>query len=165
MLKSSHFICLTYGISPNFDNYEASLNQIDYKYLNASIGFLQTGWSRRMNISPNFSASLLIANRSDIMTMGYGKLSGSLSKNLQNPTPGQRSTGFIFSVIAGLNLEKAFCLNKFPSIDAPFRFLVGLSIQSGLPVGRYYWYSNYSSLSGERYLNRVCGAMSFSFYL
>jgi len=165
LLKSPNYVFVTYGISPNFDYYEASLNQVDNKYLNVSIGFLQMGWSRDIPIGKKISVLPLIGYRSDIITMGYGQLSGSLGKNLQNPQPGQRSTGFIFSIVSGVSLERMFYLSKFPSPNAPLRFLLGLSIQSGIPVSRHYWYSNYSSLSGERFHNRLCGGLSLSFHL
>ena len=165
ILKSTHYAFFTYAITPNFDHYEASLNQVDYKYLNASLGFVQAGYGKLFYLNERFRLLPFIAYRSDIFTMGYGQLSGSLGKNLQNPRPGQRSTGFVFSGVAGINLEQYFILKKIPSAENPFRFLLSLSLQSGVPLGRYYWYSNYSSLAGERYRNTLCSGLSVAFYL
>jgi hypothetical protein len=165
ILKSSHYAFFTYAITPNFDHYEASLNQVDYKYLNVSLGFVQAGYGKLFYLNERFRLLPFIAYRSDIFTMGYGQLSGSLGKNLQNPRPGQRSTGFVFSGVAGINLEQYFILKKIPSAENPFRFLLSLSLQSGVPLGRYYWYSNYSSLAGERYRNTLCSGLSVAFYL
>lgn len=165
ILKSSHYAFFTYAITPNFDHYEASLNQVDYKYLNASLGFVQAGYGKLFYLSERFRLLPFIAYRSDIFTMGYGELSGSLGKNLQNPRPGQRSTGFVFSGVAGINFEQYFVLKKIPSADNPFRFLLSFSVQSGVPLGRNYWYSNYSSLAGERYGNTLCSGLSVAFYL
>jgi hypothetical protein len=165
LLKSRHYGFFTYAITPNFDHYEASLNQVDNKYLNASLGFVQAGWGRQFHLQHGIRLMPFIAYRSDIFTMGYGNLSGSLGKNLQNPRPGQRSTGFVFSGVAGINVEQYFILRKFPSTDNPFRFLLSFSLQSGLPLGRNYWYSNYSSLAGERYGNTLCYGLALAFYL
>jgi len=165
ILKSRHYGFFTYALTPNFDHYEASLNQSDYKYLNASLGFVQAGWGRLFHVGRGLRLLPFIAYRSDIFTMGYGQLSGSLGKNLQNPRPGQRSTGFVFSGTAGINLEQYIIFKKFPSTDNPFRFLLSLSVQSGVPLGRNYWYSNYSSLAGERYGNTFCSGFSIYFYL
>jgi hypothetical protein len=162
VLHSKNEAFFTYGISPNFDYYEASLNQTDNKYLNASIGFVQIGITRRMNWRNLIFVKPFLAYRSDILTIGYGFLSGSLGKNLQNPRPGQRSTGFVFSIVPGLSVEKSFCLNQFPSPENPFRFNLGFSLQTSLPVGRQYWYSNYSVLSGERFTNLLLGCVSFA---
>lgn len=165
ILKSRNYGFFTCALTPNFDHYEASLNQSDYKYLNASFGFVQAGWGRLFHLGNSLRLLPFIAYRSDIFTMGYGHLSGSLGKNLQNPRPGQRSTGFVFSGIGGIHLEQYMLLKKFPSKDNPLRFLLSLSLNTGIPLGRNYWYSNYSSLSGERYRNTLSTGFSIYFYL